>query len=308
MKQAQFLDYLGRALAPHAGAQVVMGARVEGLIEEGRRVTGVRYRKDGELHDLHADLVVGTDGRFSKVRALSGLHLRRHSPGQDVLWFALPRHAGDPGGSIDLHLGGPHCLVTTDHGERWQVGFSIRKGSYQEARERGVEPIRQALRETIPWLADRADLLSEWKQLHLLAVEVARCDRWYRPGLLLIGDAAHPISPIGGMGINMAVQDAIATANAVTRPLLAGRLRTRHLARVQLVRAWQIALLQAQQVVEEREVVGIHEHGSIHVPIRLMNVLHRLPVLRDLPGYVTAYGLRPVRLAPGLHRQSVTHG
>ncbi len=300
MKQARFLDFLAGHLTRHPNARVLLGARVEGLHEDHGRVTGVRYRHEGELRDLYATLTVGTDGRFSKVRELGGLRLRRHSPGQDVLWFALPRRDGDPGGSIDLHLGGPHCLVTTDHGERWQVGFSIRKGSYREARERGVNPIRDAVRETIPWLADRADLLTEWSQLHLLAVEVARCDRWWRDGLLVIGDAAHPISPIGGMGINMAVQDAVAAANVLTGPLTRGRVTTRDLARVQRTRAWQIAVLQTQQVVEEREVVGIHEHATIHRPIALLNALHRLPWLRDVPGYVTAYGLKPVRLSPEL--------
>ncbi|MEF2278611.1 FAD-dependent oxidoreductase [Deinococcus sp. YIM 134068] len=301
MAQSRFLAFLAGELGRYGHVRVLMGARVEGLLEEGERVTGVRYRQDGTLHDLPAALTVGTDGRFSKVRALSGLALRRLSPGQDVLWFALPRRTDDPGGSIDLHLGGPHCIVTTDHGERWQVGYSIRKDSYRQARERGVGPIRQAVAETIPWLADRVDLLTEWAQLHLLAVEVARVRRWWRPGLLLIGDAAHPISPIGGMGINMAVQDAVAAANVLSGPLRAGRVRPRHLARVQRIRSWQIAVLQSQQVVQEREVVGIHTGDQLHVPTTLLRVLHGIPGLRRLPGYVTAYGLRPVRLHARWH-------
>ncbi|WP_216323252.1 FAD-dependent oxidoreductase [Deinococcus aestuarii] len=298
MAQARFLTFLAGELGRYGHARVVMGARVEGLLEEGGRVTGVRYRQGGTLHDLPARLTMGADGRFSKVRSLSGLTLRRLSPGQDVLWFALPRREDDPGGSIDLHLGGPHCIVTTDHGERWQVGYSIRKDSYGQAREHGVGPIRQAVAETIPWLADRVGLLTEWTQLHLLAVEVARVRRWWRPGLLLIGDAAHPISPIGGMGINMAVQDAVAAANVLSGPLRSGWVRPRHLARVQRERAWQIAVLQGQQVIQEREVVGIHTGAQLHVPTTLIRVLHGLPGLRRLPGYVTAYGLKPVRLHP----------
>lgn len=296
MAQARFLTFLAAELARYPHARLLMGARVEGLLEVGSEVRGVVYRQGGELHRRPAALTVGTDGRFSQVRGLSGLSLRRLSPGQDVLWFALPRHADDPGGSIDLHLGGPHCIVTTDHGGRWQVGYSIRKGSYPEARARGVGPIREAVAETIPWLAGRVHLLTEWRQLHLLAVEVARVRRWWRPGLLLIGDAAHPISPIGGLGINMAVQDAVAAANHLCGPLRAGRLRPRHLARVQRGRAWQIAVLQAQQVVQEREVVSVHTGAQLHVPTTLLRLLHGLPGLRRLPGYVTAYGLRPVRL------------
>lgn len=297
MPQTRFLEFLHARLAPFAHARVEFGARAEGLVEEGGAVVGVRYRQDGERREVRAALTVGADGRHSKVRALSGLELVRLSPGQDVLWFALPRRASDPGGSIDLYLGGPHCLVTTDHGERWQVGYSIEKGGYARAREAGVGPIREALRLTIPWLADRAEQLTDWRQLHLLAVEVARVRRWFRPGLLLVGDAAHPISPIGGMGINMAIQDAVACANRVTGPLRAGRLRTAHLAGVQRTRAWQIALLQAQQVVEEREVVTIHGGAKLHVPMKALDVLHRLPGLRNVPAYLTAYGLRPVRLA-----------
>ncbi len=296
MKQAYFLEFLYAELRLLPNVRLELGARVEGLVKDGGEVEGVRYRQGGQPRELRAALTVGADGRHSKVRALSDLPLRRLSPGQDVLWFALPRRAGDPGGSVDLYLGGPHCLVTTDHGERWQVGYSIAKGSYQAARARGVGAVRRAVRDTIPWLADRADLLSDWRQLHLLSVEVARLDRWYKPGLLLIGDAAHPISPIGGLGINMAIQDAVAAANGLTRPLLSGALRERDLARVQRGRAWQIALLQAQQVVEEREVVGLHGGATLHVPLLALRLLLGVPGLRRLPGYVTAYGLWPVRL------------
>ncbi len=300
MAQTRFLSFLHEELARHPHARVEFGARVEGLIEEGGAVVGVRYRQGEVLRAQRAALTVGADGRHSRVRAASGLRLTRLSPGQDVLWFSLPRRASDPSGSIDLYLGGPHCLVTTDHGARWQVGISIEKGSYARHRALGVEPVRAAVRDTIPWLADRAHLLREWRDLKLLSVEVARVRRWFRPGLLLIGDAAHPISPIGGMGINMAIQDAVACANRLTAPLLSGRLTARHLARVQRDRAWQIAVLQAQQVVEEREVVTIHGGARLHLPMRGLGLLHRLPGLRRLPAYLTAYGLRPVRLALAL--------
>lgn len=296
MAQSRFLTFLAAELGRYPHAQMRFGARVEGLLTCGGGVTGVRYRQGGRLHDLPAALTLGTDGRFSRVRELAGLSLRRLSPGQDVLWFSLPRHADDPHGSIDLHLRGPHCIVTTDYGERWQVGYSIRKGSYAQARAAGVEPVRRAVAQTIPWLAGRVGLLTEWRQLHLLSVEVARVRRWWRPGLLLIGDAAHPISPIGGMGINMAVQDAVAAANVLSGPLRRGRVRPRHLARVQRQRAWQIAILQAQQVVEEREMVGLDHGQTLHRPTQLLRLVHSVPGLRRLPGYVTAYGLRPVRL------------
>ncbi len=299
MKQSRFLDFIGEELTRFPHARMELGARVDGLLEEGGQTLGVRYRQGGEAREVRATLTVGADGRASKVRSLAGLELRRLSPGQDVLWFSLPKRAGDRGGSIDLHMRANQCIVTTDHGERWQVGVSIPKGGYRAAREAGVGVLREAVARTIPWLASRLHLLADWKQLRLLSVEVARAPKWWRPGLLLIGDAAHPISPIGGMGINMAVQDAVAAANKLTGPLQRGRLRPAHLRAVQRSRAWQIAALQAQQVVEERGISALDRGGSLHRPMLALRLLHRLPGLRLLPGYVTAYGLLPVRLRAG---------
>ena len=303
MSQVQFLTFLHRALDEYlaldgsGGAKVEFGARVQALTHSEGRVAGVRYEQGGTDHTLLATVTIGADGRYSKLRALAGLPLRSLSPGQDVLWFSLPRHLSDPHGSIDLHASGGHCMVTTDHGERWQVGLSIRKGSYAQARADGVAAIRQAIGQAMPWLAGRAELLTDWKQLRLLSVEVSRLRRWYQPGLLMIGDAAHVISPIGGLGINMAIQDAVACANTLTAPLQQRRLQTRHLAAVQRRRAWQIAVLQAQQVVEEREVGQVvGQPQAVHVPMLLLRVLHRLPLLRRLPAYITAYGLWPERL------------
>ena len=317
MSQSQFLNFLYRQLLNYPQACVLFGARVQSLCEDDAspdgctaqrktgaqrnhraQVTGVRYRQGDAEYRLTAPLTVGADGRHSKVRSLSGLNLKVLTPGQDVLWFSLPRHASDPHGSIDLHVGGGHCLVTTDHGERWQVGFSLRKGSYADARKAGVDAVRQATATILPWLGDRLGLLENWSQLRLLSVEVSRLKRWYRPGLLMIGDTAHVISPIGGLGINMAVQDAVAAANRLTLPLQQGRLLTRDLAAVQRRRGWQIAVLQAQQVVEERQVVNMTgEPEAVHLPMLLLRLVNRVPFLRRIPAYVTAYGLWPERLS-----------
>lgn len=293
MAQSRFLGFLAAELARYPHARVELGARVEALLEGAGAVRGVRYRQENDLRELRADLTVGCDGRFSKVRGLAGIKLRRFSPGQDVLWFSLSRRADDPHGSIDLNLCGAHCVVTTDHGEHWQVGYSIARGGYAQARELGTAPIREAVAQAVPWLASRVGELTDWKQLQLLAVEISRVRRWWRPGLLLIGDAAHPISPVGGSGINMAVQDAAAAANALCGPLRAGRLRPRHLARVQRARAWQIAAMQSQQVLQERGAQG----WTLHVPPAFLQLLHALPALRRVPGYLVAYGIRPVRLS-----------
>ncbi|MFC4453872.1 FAD-dependent oxidoreductase [Deinococcus sonorensis] len=304
MSQTRFLEFLHAELQRYPWASVEFGARVQALLGvPGGPVTGVRYQQDGQLHERQATLTVGADGRFSQVRAVSGLTLQVLSPGQDVLWFSLPRRASDPHGSIDLHVSHGHCLVTTDHGERWQVGFSLPKGGYAAAKQAGLDPIKATLTRTLPWLTDRLHLLTEWSQLRLLSVEVSRLRRWYRPGLLMIGDAAHVISPIGGLGINMAIQDAVAVANRLIVPLQRGTVRTRDLAAVQRRRAWQIAVLQAQQVVEEHEVVSVMgEPQAVHVPMLLLRLIHRIPGLYRIPAYVTAYGLKPERLRSSLTR------
>jgi 2-polyprenyl-6-methoxyphenol hydroxylase-like FAD-dependent oxidoreductase len=301
MPQVRFLGFLAKELEHLPNFRLIMGARVEGLLEQSGRVSGVRYQDSGGSHELRVDLTVGSDGRFSKVRQLGGFELTKLSPGQDVLWFSLPRQANDPKDNVDQYIGKGHLLVTIDRDSWWQVGYSIPKGKYQEAKAAGVAPIQAFVTKMLPWLGDRALAFNDWNDSTLLSVEVARVKRWYKDGLLLIGDAAHVISPIGGVGINLAVQDAIAAANILTAPLKAGTVQTSDLAKVQKKREWLISLVQSQQVSEERAVTKVLDADESFEPPLPLVIISHIPFLRDLPGLFTAYGLIPVRLNRALH-------
>ncbi len=296
MPQVRFLSFLANELKHLPNFRLVMGARVEGLLKEAGSVRGVRYQDSGGSHELRADLTVGCDGRFSKVRQLGGFELHKLSLGQDILWFSLPRKASDPKDNVDQYIGKGHLLVTIDRDSWWQVGYSIPKGKYQEAKAAGVGPIQAFVKKMLPWLGERAADFNDWNDATLLSVEVARVKRWYKDGLLLIGDAAHVISPIGGVGINLAVQDAIAAANILTEPLKSGTLQTSDLAKVQKKREWLISLVQSQQVTEERAVTKVLDANESFEPPLPLVILSQIPLLRDLPGLFTAYGLIPVRL------------
>ena len=217
---------------------------------------GVVYRSDDGRHELRALLTVGADGRFSKVRHLAGLRaVPSGEPPMDVLWFRLPRQPGDPEDSATGALGQGRGLAMLSRPTDWQIAFIFPKGGYQRLRAAGLEALRRSIVELVPWLAGRVDRLQDWHQLALLSTEASCCRRWYRPGLLLIGDAAHVMSPAGGVGINNAIQDAVATANLLTGPLLQGAVRVRELAAVQRRTRAVTHLVQALQAFGPRRLI-----------------------------------------------------
>jgi 2-polyprenyl-6-methoxyphenol hydroxylase-like FAD-dependent oxidoreductase len=296
--QPAFLQFMIEQARTFSGFELRMESRVEGLIEEQGAVRGVRYRQNGQLHELRAELTIGADGRFSKVRQLANPEIVRLSPGADVLWFRLPRTASDPASAeTEIFLGDRNYVAMLERDDHWQVGYSIGKGEFKAVKERGLEPIRTFVRDRIPWLADRVDQLQDWKQVTLLNVEILRAKRWYKPGLLLLGDAAHVISPTGGLGINVAVQDAIAAANILTAPLLEHRLTTADLAAVQQRRGWKVALIQLIQAQIERGNSKAFQLARGSQPPAVLKVLRSLPWLKQAPGRLTAYGVRPERLS-----------
>jgi 2-polyprenyl-6-methoxyphenol hydroxylase-like FAD-dependent oxidoreductase len=223
--QAAFLPWLVER-ARRYGLDVRMGARLSALVRDADgRVVGVEYRQDGQLHRLSAPLVVGTDGRSSKTRQLSRCEPTELSSSIDICWLALPRRDGDPAMSgLELITEPGQSLAVLGQGSGWQVGFTIVADSFAELRARGAEPLRALLRRRLPWLGDRVELLTDVNQLSLLPIRITRLDRWSEPGLLLLGDAAHVISPVGGNGINFAIGDAAEAANRLVGPLTAARV------------------------------------------------------------------------------------
>jgi 2-polyprenyl-6-methoxyphenol hydroxylase-like FAD-dependent oxidoreductase len=296
LPQKDFLAFVVEEARQYPCFELSMGALVDGLIEEGGAVRGVSYEKDGARREVRADLTVGADGRGSRVRHLGGFEMRKTSPPIDVLWFRVPRRTQDPSGGV-AYFGGGRGLVMLDRGRRWQIAFLIAKGSFARLRAEGIEQFRRGLAATAPPYAERFESLTDWKQVSVLSVESSRARRWHRPGLLLIGDAAHVMSPVGGVGINYAIQDAVVAANVLARPLLEGTLKEEDLRGVQRRREWPTRLIQAVQTLIQKRLLAsaLDPRQTFRVPLSLRMLL-RLPLLRNLPARVIGLGFKRVHV------------
>jgi 2-polyprenyl-6-methoxyphenol hydroxylase-like FAD-dependent oxidoreductase len=296
LPQVDFLEFITEEAKRYPNFQMVMGANVQELIEENGIVQGVRYRGHGGWHEVRCQVTVGADGRFSRIRQLAGMEPIKTSPPMDVLWFRLPRKADDPEETMGRIAGG-HLLILLNRFDYWQVGYVIPKGSYQQLREAGLETLRQSVAEISPLFADRMQELHDWTQVALLTVESSRVKRWYRPGLLLIGDAAHVMSPVGGVGINYAIQDAVVAANVLSEPLKKGQLQESDLAKIQRQRELPTRIIQAfQSLVQQRVIARAIDSTQTFKPPFLL----RLPILRDIPARLIAFGVWPVRIKKSL--------
>ncbi len=225
------------------------------MLQRDGAVTGVRYRDAAGEHDLTALLTVGADGRPPRTREAAQLPLLETSPPMDVLWFRLPRLPGEPR-AINGRLGAGRVLVMLDRGDYWQIAFVIAKGTADAIRTEGLEHFRQEVARVAPELSDRVAGITDWEQVKLLTVRADRLVTWHKPGYLAIGDAAHAMSPIGGLGINVAIQDAVAAANVLWRPLSEGRVTEADLAEVQRRRERPVRLLQAFQSLVQSRFLG----------------------------------------------------
>src|SRR6266545_4737757 len=306
MPQTRFLDFITAEAQRYPNFQLVMRANVQELIEEDGAVRGVRYQGSDGWHEVRALLTVGADGRFSRLRHLAGLPAAsKTSPPIDILWFRLTKQPGDPEGLIGNFSMG-RGLIMLERIDHWQIGYVLPKGTYQQVHAAGLEAFRQALSGIVPWLQGRVEELRDWKQFSLLAVESDRLPRWYRPGLLLIGDAAHVMSPIGGNGINYAIQDAAAAANILSGPLKSGRASVRDLAAVQRRREWPTRITQALVTQIQDRVIGPavkNTTGGPGIPLPPgAAVLLRVPLLQRLPLSWLAYGIWPVHLRQAVRR------
>ncbi|MFO0969882.1 MAG: FAD-dependent oxidoreductase [Gemmataceae bacterium] len=302
MPQSAFLRFLAEEAAKYPSFRLVLGANVHQLIEEGGRVVGVRYQgTDAREHEVRARLTVGADGRFSRVRKLAGIELTKSAPPMDVVWFRLPKKPEDE--PLDLaglfHLQGGHFVVLFDRpGDEWQLGYVILKGGFQQLKTEGIESLRRSVAELVPPLADRVQALESFQQTTVLSVEVARVSTWQKPGLLLIGDAAHVMSPVGGIGIQYAVQDAVATANLLAQPLKRGTLTDEEVGQVQRRRETAIRRAQKLQAFLQDRIVkqALDPTRAFRLPC-VVRVLRRLPFLRKLPGRIIGRGFGTERLA-----------
>ena len=286
MPQWDFLDFVTRHAAGYPGFRLLMETEATGLTVEQGHVTGLTVSGGA----IPATLTVAADGRSSTVRRAARLPVRAYDAPMDVLWFRLSRRASDVVRTAGRVAPG-RLLIRIDRGDYWQVGYVIEKGGYQRLRAAGLAAFRSDLATLEPALADRVDELGSWSDVSVLEVRVDRLRRWHRPGLLCIGDAAHAMSPVGGVGINLAVQDAVAAANLLVRPLRTGTLSERDLARVQRRRALPAAVTQAgQRAIHRRIVAPLLDGGAPPAPVRM---LERFPALQAIPAYLLAIGIRP---------------
>jgi 2-polyprenyl-6-methoxyphenol hydroxylase-like FAD-dependent oxidoreductase len=288
--QWDFLDFLARQGARYPGFQLRMETQVDGLLQKDGRVVGVRTGAT----EIQADLVVGADGRSSTVRAAAGLEVKDLGAPIDVLWFRLSRRPDDPGDTMGRFDRGS-ILVMLNRGEHWQCAFVIPKDGAQKIRDRGLAAFRARIAKLVPVAGDRLDEIGSWDDVKLLTVQVNRLKRWYREGLLCIGDAAHAMSPVGGIGINLAIQDAVAAANV----LRGGGFSLRALEAVQARRELPTRLTQGFQVLVQNLIlkrVLAEEAQAGGPPLRppfALRMLTGFEFARRIPARVVGMGFRP---------------
>jgi 2-polyprenyl-6-methoxyphenol hydroxylase-like FAD-dependent oxidoreductase len=293
MPQWDFLNFLADRGKRYPALRLHMRTEAVDLIDESGRIAGVRATGADGAVEVRADLTVGCDGRHSTVRERAGLRAEDLGAPMDVLWFRLRRRPGDPGETMARFAAG-HIVIVIDRGDYWQCAFVIPKGAFEQTRRAGLPAFREKVAQLVPRLADRVDELADWEEIKLLTVAVDRLAEWHRPGLLCIGDAAHAMSPIGGVGVNLAVQDAVAAANILWQPLASGVVLREHLARVQKRRMLPTRVTQRLQLIIQDNVVGrvLDETQPLRAPLPL-RLMSRYAVLRRLPARFLGLGVRP---------------
>ena len=299
MPQWDFLNFIARRAMDYPAFHLRMNAEVTDLIEEAGRIAGVRVSTSNGPLEVRAKLVAGADGRSSLVREKAGLKVEEFGAPMDVLWLRLRRAPSDPeetAGRIDVG----RIFIMISRGAEWQLGLVIPKGTAEQVREQGMPAFRETITNLAPFLHDRVGELRNWDEVKLLTVRVDRLLQWYRPGLLCIGDAAHAMSPVGGIGINLAIQDAVAAANILVAPLRERRLTERDLLRVQKRRAWPTRLTQSFQLAIQNRVIKrtlearplANRTAGLELPL-ILRLTRRFRTIRRLNARLVGLGFRP---------------
>jgi 2-polyprenyl-6-methoxyphenol hydroxylase-like FAD-dependent oxidoreductase len=293
MPQWDFLNFVAGQGKRYKSFDLHMQTEATDLIEEGGRVVGLRAKApDGELV-IRADLVVGADGRHSTVRQRAGLVSDDYGAPMDVLWFRLTRKQTDDAETFG-HAEAGAMMIMLNRGDYWQCAFVIPKGGMDRIKAAGLEAFRDRVVTMSPFLADRVAELKSWDDIKLLSVTVDRLRRWWRPGLICIGDAAHAMSPIGGVGVNLAVQDAVAAANRLAGPLGSGTVSDADLAAIQARRTLPVKFTQRLQLtMQDRLISPMLASTHRPKPPLLFKLFDWLPMLRRIPGRLLAVGILP---------------
>jgi len=293
MPQWDFLDFLADRGRRYRGFHLMMRTQATDLIEQGGRIAGVRADSEAGVAEIRADLVIGADGRHSTIRERAGLKVEDLGAPMDVLWMRLSRRPDDYAEAFG-HFETGGILIMVDRGDYWQCAYVIQKGSAEELMKRNIGDFRRMILALSPWLGERVNEVKSWDDVRLLTVALDRLPQWYRPGLLCIGDAAHAMSPIGGVGINLAVQDAVAAANILAEPLRAGAVTLKHLARVQARRQWPTRVTQAfQRTIQNRVIRPVLAGTAQPKPPLALKLLDWFPALRGIPARFIGIGVRP---------------
>lgn len=295
LPQVQFLNFVVAEARRYPNFRVLMNAHVTELIEEGGSVCGVRYRDGDAVRDLRSSLVVGADGRSSTIRRLAGFELEEVSkPVFEVLWFRLERSGVERDDvNLGVFFGTGYYFAITDRLTHWQMAIVVPRGSFRGLREQGLDVVRRWVTDLVPAFSRAVQSLTDWNQVFVLQVGLSMLRRWYKLGLLLIGDAAHVMSSVGGVGISCAIQDAVVAHNELAAALLRGSPRESDLARVQRKRRLVTLAMQKLQGLSERRLVAraLDSKRPFRIPFTL-----RLPIMRWLTAQVIGRGVWPVRL------------
>ncbi|MUZ74053.1 FAD-dependent oxidoreductase [Agrobacterium vitis] len=303
MPQWDFLDFLAREAGKYPNFRLLMNARVETLLEGADGVAGLTASTPQGLVTLRSRLVVGADGRHSVTRAKAGLEVESFGSPSDVLWFKLSHQPQDP--PYTMGHGGPRQgFVMIDRGDYWQCGYIVRKGSFDTVKARGIEAFRQAVALVSPLSPERVQEVTSFDDLYLLSIRIDRLKRWWKPGLICIGDAAHAMSPIGGVGVNLAIQDAVAAANRLVKPLLSGEPLDAHLAAIEKRRLFPTKATQKLQLMMRRKPKAEDEAMANEAPAKpsgppaFLKTIARWPLLAHIAGRLIGLGFRPEHVRP----------